>query len=564
MSNSLFRKKSVSQVLKDIKTGEDGHGSMAKVLSVKDLTSFGIAAIIGGGIFSTIGNASYDGGAAVSLLFVFIAFACAFTGLCYAQFASTIPVSGSAYTYTYVSFGELLAWIIGWALILEYAVSNMVIAIGWSGYFMEMLERFGIHFPEYLATDFISARDGFNEFQEVIKAGGVPNPRLVSQEEAFRTAPMIGGFKVLMNIPAALVTVFITVLAYIGIKESRTTGNALVLFKVIVILAVIIIGAFYVNPENWKPFAPNGMNGVLLGVSAVFFSFIGFDSVSTTAEECQNPQRDLPRSIIYSLIICTILYVTIALVLNGMVSHKELKVDDPLAYVFKSVSQNAVGWQKSFLSSLSGIIAVSAVVAMTSALLAYQIGQPRIWMTMSRDGLLPKSFGKIHPKYKTPSFSTILTGILVAIPSLFMNMKFVTDLTSVGTLFAFIIVCAGILYLDKHKTPSKFKVPYVNGKYTVGVLMVAALAWTYSQGGFVEHLSEKPLLIVLWLVWLGLAIASFLQSFSLLPVLGILTNLYLMTELGISNWIMFLIWLIIGLVIYFGYGYRKSNLVGKG
>ncbi|MCA0229148.1 MAG: amino acid permease [Bacteroidetes bacterium] len=563
MSNSLFRKKSVSQVLNDIKTGEDGHGSMAKVLSVKDLTSFGIAAIIGGGIFSTIGNASYDGGAAVSLLFVFIAFACAFTGLCYAQFASTIPVSGSAYTYTYVSFGELLAWIIGWALILEYAVSNMVIAIGWSGYFMEMLERFGIHFPEYLATDFISARDGFNEFQEVIKAGGVPNPRLVSQEEAFRTAPMIGGFKVLMNIPAALVTVFITVLAYIGIKESRTTGNALVLFKVIVILAVIIIGAFYVNPENWKPFAPNGMNGVLLGVSAVFFSFIGFDSVSTTAEECQNPQRDLPRSIIYSLIICTILYVTIALVLNGMVSHKELKVDDPLAYVFKSVSQNAVGWQKSFLSSLSGIIAVSAVVAMTSALLAYQIGQPRIWMTMSRDGLLPKSFGKIHPKYKTPSFSTILTGVLVAIPSLFMNMKFVTDLTSVGTLFAFIIVCAGILYLDKHKTPSKFKVPYVNGKYTVGVLMVAALAWTYSQGGFVEHLTEKPLLIVLWLVWLGLAIASFLQSFSLLPVLGILTNLYLMTELGISNWIMFLIWLIIGLVIYFGYGYRKSNLIGK-
>lgn len=563
MSNSLFRKKSVSQVLNDIKTGEDGHGSMAKVLSVKDLTSFGIAAIIGGGIFSTIGNASYDGGAAVSLLFVFIAFACAFTGLCYAQFASTIPVSGSAYTYTYVSFGELLAWIIGWALILEYAVSNMVIAIGWSGYFMEMLERFGIHFPEYLATDFISARDGFNEFQEVIKAGGVPNPRLVSQEEAFRTAPMIGGFKVLMNIPAALVTVFITVLAYIGIKESRTTGNALVLFKVIVILAVIIIGAFYVNPENWEPFAPNGMNGVLLGVSAVFFSFIGFDSVSTTAEECQNPQRDLPRSIIYSLIICTILYVTIALVLNGMVSHKELKVDDPLAYVFKSVSQNAVGWQKSFLSSLSGIIAVSAVVAMTSALLAYQIGQPRIWMTMSRDGLLPKSFGKIHPKYKTPSFSTILTGILVAIPSLFMNMKFVTDLTSVGTLFAFIIVCAGILYLDKHKTPSKFKVPYVNGKYTVGVLMVAALVWTYSQGGFVEHLTEKPLLIVLWLVWLGLAIASFLQSFSLLPVLGILTNLYLMTELGISNWIMFLIWLIIGLVIYFGYGYRKSNLIGK-
>ena len=558
MSNSLFRKKSVNQVLNAKEQAEGG--SLAKVLTVRDLTSFGIAAIIGGGIFSTIGNASYDGGAAVSLLFVFIAIACAFTGLCYAQFASTIPVSGSAYTYTYVSFGEVLAWIIGWALILEYGVSNMVIAIGWSGYFMEMLNQFGIHFPEYFATDYITARDGFNEYNEVLKVGGTPNLQIAAQHGAFLEAPVINGIKVLMNIPAAIITGLITVVAYIGIKESRNTGNALVLFKIIVILTVIIVGAFYVDTENFNNFAPNGMNGVLLGVSAVFFSFIGFDSVSTTAEECQNPQRDMPRAIINSLIICTILYVAIALVLNGMVSYKELKVDDPLAYVFKSVSLHSTGWQKSFLSSLSGIIAVSAVVAMTSALLAYQIGQPRIWMSMSRDGLLPKAFGRIHPKFKTPSFATVLTGFVVAIPSLFLNMKLVTDLTSVGTLFAFIIVCAGILFLDESGVESKFKVPYVSGKYLVGILLIGFLCLSYSKDDFLNHVQDKPLMGVFWLVWLGMSIVSYIKNYSLLPVLGILTNLYLMTELGITNWVMFLAWLAVGLVIYFGYGYWNSKL----
>ncbi len=561
MLNSLFRKKSISQALNDAKHGESSQ--MVKTLTVRDLTSFGIAAIIGGGIFSTIGNASFEGGAAVSLLFVFIAIACAFTGLCYAQFASTVPVSGSAYTYTYISFGEVVAWIIGWSLILEYAVSNMVVAIGWSGYFMEMLERFGVHFPEYFATDYISARDGFNEFTAITKAGGVAGPQIIAQEEAFRTAPTLFGFKMLMNIPAALITALITTVAYIGIKESRTAGNALVLFKIIVILTVIVVGAFYVDTANWSNFAPKGINGVLLGVSAVFFSFIGFDSVSTTAEECKDPQRDMPRSIIYSLIICTTLYVAIALVLNGMVPYTELKVDDPLAYVFKSVSINATGWQKSFLSSLSGVIAVSAVVAMTSALLAYQIGQPRIWMSMSRDGLLPKAFGKIHPKFKTPSFSTILTGFLVAVPSLFLNMKLVTDLTSVGTLFAFIIVCAGVLFLDKNNTKSKFKVPFVNGKYWVSVIVVLLLAFSYSQNDIISHIQSKPLMGIFWIAGIVLSILTYRNNYSLLPILGILTNLYLMTELGISNWLMFLAWLAAGLVIYFGYGFRNSKLSKK-
>lgn len=561
MPNPLFRKKLVSQALSDAEHGESS--KMVKTLNARDLTSFGIAAIVGGGIFSTIGNASFDGGAAVSLLFVFIAIACAFTGLCYAQFASTVPVSGSAYTYTYISFGELLAWIIGWSLILEYAVSNMVIAIGWSGYFMEMLERFGVHFPKYFATDYVSARDGFNELQDIVKAGGRPSLQLVAQADAFQNAPVLLGFKMLMNIPAAIITGLITIIAYIGIKESRSTGNALVLFKIIVILTVIVVGAFYVDTANFANFAPKGMNGVLLGVSAVFFSFIGFDSVSTTAEECKNPQRDMPRAIIYSLIICTALYVAIALVLNGMVPYTELKVDDPLAYVFKSVSVSATGWQKSFLSSLSGVIAVSAVVAMTSALLAYQIGQPRIWMTMSRDGLLPKIFGKIHPKFKTPSFSTILTGFLVAIPSLFLNMKLVTDLTSVGTLFAFIIVCAGVLLLDKSETKSKFKVPFISGKYLVGVIVVALLIFSYSQNDIINHIQTKPLMGIFWLAAIAMSVLSYRNSYSLLPVLGILTNLYLMTELGVSNWLMFVAWLAFGLVIYFGYGFRNSNLSKK-
>jgi basic amino acid/polyamine antiporter, APA family len=561
MNSSLFRKKQVNQVLNDAEHG-DSKG-LAKVLNVRDLVSFGIAAIIGGGIFSTIGEASFNGGPAVSLLFVFIAIACAFTGLCYAQFASTIPVSGSAYTYAYVSFGEMVAWIIGWSLILEYAVSNMVIAIGWSGYFTEMLDIFGIHFPSYLAADYVSAKNALVDLQNNILNGETPSKKTTFLVEAFNTAPQIAGFKLIMNIPACLITVLITAVAYIGIKESRTTGNFLVGFKILVILLVIVLGAFFVDTKNWEPFAPQGINGVLLGVSAVFFSFIGFDSVSTTAEECKDPQRDLPRSIIYSLIVCTILYVGIALVLNGMVSYKELKVADPLAYVFKNVSETSTGWLKSFLNSISGIIAVSAVVAMTSALLAYQIGQPRIWMAMSRDGLLPKIFGKIHSKFKTPSFSTILTGVFVGIPSLFLNMKIVTDLTSVGTLFAFIIVCSGILYFDTSGVKSKFRVPFISGKYAVGLLLILVLGFLTYKGMIVDLLTERKLLLVLFGIWIALSVLSFLKSFSLIPVLGILTNLYLMTELGWSNWRMFIVWLIIGLVIYFLYGYQNSKLAKK-
>jgi APA family basic amino acid/polyamine antiporter len=347
----------------------------------------------------------------------------------------------------------------------------------------------------------------------------------------------------------------ITALVYIGIKESRTASNILVVLKLAVIGLVIGVGAFYVKPANWSPFAPNGVSGVLSGVASVFFAFIGFDSISTTAEECKNPQRDLPRAMLYCLAICTVLYVLITLVLTGMVNYKELNVSDPLAYVFTKVN----------LDFVAGVISVSAVVAITSALLVYQLGQPRIWMTMSRDGLLWKRFSRIHPIYKTPSFATIVTGFLVAIPSLFMDLNFFVDLTSVGTFFAFILVCGGILFLDAKglTAQSKFKVPYINGKYIIGVVLVAVSAYALTTGDLLQTLESKPLLFVFWGVWIILAVQGFRYNFSLLPVIGVLTNLYLMTELGASNWLIFVIWLVIGLAIYFSYGFRKSKLAGQ-
>ncbi|WP_313191506.1 amino acid permease [Sphingobacterium sp.] len=557
MANRLFRKKSVDQILSD---AEHGGSGLAKILGVRDLVSLGIAAIVGAGIFSTIGLASYNGGPAVSLLFVFVAFACVFTALSYAQFASTVPVSGSAYTYAYVAFGELFAWIIGWALVLEYAVSNMVVAISWSQYFVSMLEGFGIHLPKWMTMAPGYALDAHQKFLEV----GMENLEKIDKValQAYDTAPRILDIPIIFDMPAGLITFLVTWLVYIGIKESRKASNIMVLIKIGIILAVIIGGIFFVKPENWTPFAPNGLGGVMSGVAAVFFAFIGFDSISTTAEECKNPQRDLPKAMIYCLLICAVLYVAITLVLTGMVNYKELNVKDPLAYVFEYVG----------FDHMAGIISVTSVIAITSALLVFQLAQPRIWMTMSRDGLLWKKFATIHPKYKTPSFATIVTGIVVAIPALFFKMDFFVDLTSVGTFFAFILVCCGVLYMDHSglSKRSKFRVPYVNGKYIVGIGLIVGLILAVKFSG--ESISDwmsmgssaillhKSLVIVFWLAWLVLSVLSFKYNFSLLPVIGILVNLYLMSELGASNWIIFILWLLGGLAIYFGYGYRNSKL----
>ncbi|RDI54911.1 amino acid permease [Flavobacterium glaciei] len=473
--NGLFRKKTVQDILKQVeKNNTDGHNALGKHLTARDLTAFGIAAIVGAGIFSTIGKASADGGPAVIFLFLFTAIACSFAAFAYAEFASMVPVSGSAYTYSYVAFGEIIAWIIGWALIMEYSVGNITVAISWSDYFTSLLASGGLHLPQWVQMDFLSASRGFDDATALMQSGkefANLSPALQDAYTAWTTAPVIGSFHFVADLPALLIIVLITALIYRGMKESRNASNIMVVVKLCIVLLVIAVGVFYVDTANWDPFAPNGVTGVLKGVSAVFFAYIGFDAISTTAEECKDPQRDLPKGMMWAIIICTILYIAIALVLTGMVSYDQLNVGDPLAFVFEKLD----------LKWMSGIIAVSAVVAMASVLLVFQMGQPRIWMSMSRDGLLPKRFSKVHPKFKTPSFATIVTGFVVAVPALFLNLTLVTDLCSIGTLFAFVLVCAGVLVLqNKTDIPrGKFKTPYVNSKYIMPVLLLIGLVFAF-------------------------------------------------------------------------------------
>jgi len=566
MIEELLRKKSIKHILNNTES-DSGGLHLNKSLSVIDLTALGVAAIVGAGIFSTIGNAAYSGGPAVSLLFVFTAVACGFSALCYAEFASRIPISGSAYTYAYASFGELVAWIIGWTLIMEYAVGNIAVAISWSDYFTGMMNGFGLKIPEYMTTDFLSASRGFREASAQLAAGTDLNGLTSSLRDsymAWTNAPQIGGFRLIGDIPAFSIVVLITMLVYIGIQETKIASNIMVLVKMVILLVVISVGAFYVNTDNWSPFAPNGMGGVLKGVSAVFFAYIGFDAISTTAEECRNPQKDLPRAMFYSLIICVVLYVAISMVLTGMVSYSELAVGDPLAFVFHKLNIN---W-------LSGVIAVSAIFAMASVLLVFQVGQPRIWMSMSRDGLLPKRFSKVHKKFHTPSYATIITGFFVALPTLFLNLTEVTDLTSIGTLFAFIVVCAGVLIINKdgYDAPKEkegkrgFRVPFYNSRKFLPpiVLIILILLFAFNFDGiacFFQEYSKHNIPMYGFLICAAYVIfISIRRSLSLIPVLGLLINLYLITELGITNWMRFLIWLAIGIIIYFAYGIKNSKL----
>ncbi|GAA4460606.1 hypothetical protein GCM10023093_03570 [Nemorincola caseinilytica] len=558
MNEGIFRKKTLRHIEKEVAEGQsDGHAtSMQKVLTVRDLTFMGIAAIVGAGIFSTIGKASFDGGPGIILLFLFVSVACGFSAICYAEFASMVPVSGSAYTYSYVAFGEVIAWIIGWDLLMEYAIGNIAVAISWSSYFTSLINSIKIggvqlHIPEYLATDYWTAKYGLSDAARL----------------AWANAPVIGGIRFICNIPAFIITAIITWIIYIGIKESRRSTNVMVILKIAIILLVMVAGCFYVDTANWTPFLPNGIGGVLAGTSAVFFSYIGFDAISTTAEECRNPQRDLPRAMFLSLIICTVVYILVALVLTGMTSYKNLDVGDPLAYVFSTMNSKWANW-------IAGVISISAVIATASVLLVFQLGQPRIWMSMSRDGLLPPVFARIHPKYKTPSFSTILTGLIVGIPALFMNLSVVVDLTSVGTLFAFVLVCGGILRLQNHpqRLQSKFKTPYVNSKWITPALLIlsAVLLGLYYPGGYKaalgmdgdwEHIRTRIPFWLFGIVFTITAVLSFLRNYSLIPVLGFLCCTYLLCESGVSNWERFLIWLVIGLVVYFLYGAKHSKLL---
>jgi len=568
---NLFRKKSISHIISDADSIAGSSGGMKKTLRVVDLTALGVAAIIGAGIFSTIGNAAASGGPAVSLLFVFTAIACGLSAMCYAEFASSIPISGSAYTYAYVSFGELIAWIIGWDLIMEYAIGNIAVAISWSGYFTGLMDGLGFHIPSYLSTDFLTASRGYHTALDAINSGtplAKLSPELNDAYSAWTTGPQIGNFHLVADLPALFIVFVITWICYRGIRESRITNDFFVVLKIAILLLVVGVGAFYVKTENWSPFAPNGIGGVLKGVSGVFFAYIGFDAISTTAEECKNPRRDLPLSMFYALLITTVLYVLISLVLTGMVPYNELGVSDPMAYVFT----------KLHLTKLSGVIAAGAVIAMASVLLVFQLGQPRIWMSMSRDGLLPPIFARLHPKYRTPGFSTILTGFVVAIPSLFMNLTEVTDLTSIGTLFAFILVSGGIIVLNprgKQKHDGKgFRVPYADSrKYLLPIwAVILFLMWNsgFEISSFGSDHSERfnlfkiirnhfPFLIFC-LVSIIITFQAIIKRWSLIPVLGLLTNLYLMSELGVTNWFRFGIWLAVGLLIYFSYGAKHSRL----
>ena len=562
-SSSLFRKKSIDKIIKDAEDGlADGHGGagLKKILNVRDLTFMGIAAVVGAGIFSTIGKAAFDGGPGISFLFVLTAVTCGFSALCYAEFASRVPIAGSAYTYAYVTFGEIIAWIIGWALILEYAIGNIVVAISWSGYFNNLLEAFGLHLPPWLTADPSTAASAYQLAQDAIVANQPLDKSLQFALDAWNNAPVLFGSKFFINVPAFIIVALITLLTYVGIRESKKSTNAMVVFKIAVILFVIILGFFFVDSKNWIPFMPNGFEGVLKGVSAVFYAYIGFDAISTTAEECKNPQRDLPRGMIYSLVICTVLYILVALVMTGMVPYTLLNVTDPLAEIFNRVGQK---W-------ISFIISISAVVATTSVMLVFQLGQPRIWMSMSRDGLLPKIFSKVHPRFHTPSFATIVTGVLVGVPSLFMQSSRMTDLTSIGTLFAFVLVSAGVLMLPKIPANIKrsFRLPYFNGKFVVPVLYILFVYFFNDRvrQTFI-NLADDSLQDILFLVFVVVAaiisILTFVKNFSLIPILGVLFCSYLLIEIPAISWIWFFVWMALGLIIYFMYGYRKSKLRGE-
>jgi APA family basic amino acid/polyamine antiporter len=554
MASSIFRRKSLDKIVRDAEAGlGDAHEhKLRKVLGVRDLTFMGIAAVIGAGIFSTIGIAAFHGGPGVIFLFLITAITCGFTALCYAEFASRVPVAGSAYTYSYVSFGEVIAWIIGWALILEYAIGNVVVAISWSAYFNNILRNMGIHLPDWLAIGYQTAKMSY----QAALAAHKPVEGLV-----FLNAPVIAGVKFIINLPAFIIVVLITALAYVGINESRKSANFMVGLKLVVLVFIAVLGFWLIfstgTTGNWKPFLPEGMGGVMQSVSSVFFAYIGFDAISTTAEECKNSQRDLPKGMIYSLLICTVIYVVTALVITGLVNYKEFEfVADPLAYVFDKINMHKIGF----------IISISAVVASTSVLLVFQIGQPRIWMSMSRDGLLPPAFGRISPRFKTPGFATIMTGLLVGLPVLIVDDKLMTDLTSIGTLFAFVLVCGGVLYLPKLiRVPGKFSIPYLNGKYIIPVLFILfMLMFRHRVHDAFTNMTAESYQEILFLLFLAvtfiISIFTFIRNYSVIPVLGVLFCLYLMIEIPAKSWMVFFIWMGLGLSIYLVYGRRKSKL----
>ncbi len=485
---SLFARKPIATA--------DEHSGMRRVLGAGDLVMLAIGAVIGAGIFASLGTAAagetladgtvvrYGAGPALVVSFVLLGLVCGLAALCYAELASMIPAAGSAYAYSYATLGEIIAWIIGWDLILEYAVGNVAVAIAWGHYFDSLLSGFGVDMPRWLVYGYFQA----------IKSTDPAITGLVD------TAPQLFGIPVIINLPAFLIVAAITWLLVLGARESTRVNAVMVVIKLAVLALFVIVGAMHIDPDNYRPFAPNGWRGIHQGAAIVFFAYIGFDAISTAAEETKNPQRNLPIGILAGLGVCTLIYVIVGAVATGLVPYMELKSADPLAKALEVAGLQTVSW----------IVAAGAVVSMAAVLLVFQYGQPRIFYAMARDGLLPPFAAKLHPKYRTPHVTTILTGVLVAVGAAVADDAATYDLTNIGTLAAFMLVCIGVLALRirEPNRPRPFRVPFV------------------------------------WPVALGGAAAC----------------LYVMQGLPASAWIAFGIWLLIGLALYFAYGVRHSVL----
>ena len=503
----LFARKPVDQLEAEAEAGSTT--GLRRALGKWDLTALGVGAIIGAGIFASTGSAIAGGadhigaGPAIVVSFVLTGIACGFAALCYAEFAAMIPISGSAYTYAYAALGELIAWIIGWDLIIEYAVGNVAVAISWSGHFHELLRTIGLELPAWLVTDYRTA----HQAAAALAQGGA-DAATQYLATAASGAPHIFGVPIIMNVPAVVIVALITALLVYGIRESATSNTAMVVLKVGIILFFIVVGATFIRPANYTAhggFAPNGWKGISSAAAIIFFAYIGFDAVSTAAEEARNPRKDMPFGIIASLILCTVLYILVAVVMTGMTPWNQLDTPEPMLTALAGASGSP-----RLAAVARVVIAIGAVIAMTSVLLVFQLGQPRIFFSMARDGLLPPWAAKVHPRFRTPYIPTILTGVFVAVFAAFVNIDEAVQLTNIGTLFAFVLVAAGVLVL-RVKEPGRarpFRAP------------------------------GSPVT----------------------PAIAIVSCVYLMINLPAVTWWRFFIWLAIGAVLYFSYGYRHSAL----
>ena len=457
----LMRRKPVAALMND---AGPHRGGLRRALGALDLTALGIGAIIGAGIFVMTGVGAREAGPGLIVSFVMAGVACTMAALCYAEFAAMIPVAGSAYSYSYATMGELVGWIIGWDLVLEYAVASGAVAVGWSGYFRVILEGIGVHLPHAIS------------FAPGTEPGSI------------------------VNLPAALIVLLVSAILYVGIRESARLNSLIVGIKLCAVAAVILIGMFFVRPSNWSPFAPFGWSGISQGAAYIFFAYIGFDAVSTAAEETIDPGRDLPRGILWSLFVCTALYIAVAAVLTGMVPFSEIDKNAPLASAFVTRGMNFVG----------GVVSAGAVAGLTSVLLVLLLGQSRIFFAISRDGLLPRAFSRVHPRFQTPYIPTVITGLAVGLTAALLPIQEIAELTNIGTLFAFVLVCLGVWIL-RHIDPDQhrpFRTPFV----------------------------------------------------PLVPIVGALSCLYLMASLPLVTWIRFFVWMAIGFGIYFGYGRFHSHI----